>query len=67
MSFKHLLFYLLTNTGAFMIFTIEGTQRHRAKRNERIKSKIGKVKKLKGYVTEEVKTVNKCCDLGHAI
>ena len=34
-----------------------GAQQHRAKKKERIKSKIGKVKKLKSYVTEEAKSV----------
>ena len=42
-------------------------QRHRVKKEiERTKGKIGKVKQLKSYVTEEVKTVkNKCCAFGH--
>ena len=35
-----------------------GSQRHRAKKKERIKSKIGKVKKLKVMLQKRIKTVN---------
>ena len=43
-----------------------GAQRHRAKKKERIKSRIGKVKKLKVMLQKRLKTVkNNCCGLGH--
>ena len=43
-----------------------GAQRHRAKKKERIKSRIRKVKKLKVMLQKGLKTVkNKCCGLGH--
>ena len=43
-----------------------GAKRHRAKKKERIKSRIGKVKKLKVMLQKRLKTVkNKCCGLGH--
>ena len=43
-----------------------GAQRHRAKKKERIKSRIGKVKRLKVMLQKRLKTVkNKCCGLGH--
>ena len=43
-----------------------GAQKHHAKKKERIKSKIGKVKKLKVMLQKRLKTVNdKCCGLGH--
>ena len=42
-----------------------GAQRHHAKQKERIKSRIGKVKKLKVMLQKRLKTVkNKCCGLG---
>ena len=46
-----------------------GAQRHRAKKKkERIKSRIGKVKKLKFMLQKRLKTVkNRCCCLGHEI
>ena len=43
-----------------------GAQRHRTKKRERIKSKIGKVKKLKVMLQKRLKAIkNKCCGLGH--
>ena len=43
-----------------------GAQRHHAKKKERIKRRIGKVKKLKVMLQKRLKTVkNKCCGLGH--
>ena len=43
-----------------------GAQRHRAKKKERIKSRIGKVKKLNVMLQKRLKTVkNKCFGLGH--
>ena len=45
-----------------------GAQRHRAKKKERIKRRIGKVIKLKVMLQKRLKTVkNKCCGLGHEI
>ena len=45
-----------------------GAQRHRAKKKERIKSRIGKVKKLNVMLQKRLKTVkNKCCGFGHEI
>ena len=45
-----------------------GTQRHCAKKKERIKSKLGKVNKLKGMLQKRLKTVkNKCCGLGRVM
>ena len=44
----------------------KGAQMHRAKKIERIKSKIGEVKKLKVMLQKKLKAVkNKCCGLGH--
>ena len=43
-----------------------GAQRIRAKKKERIKSRIGKVNKLRVMLQKRLKTVkNKCCGLGH--
>ena len=39
----------------------QDVQRHCANKKERIKRKIGNVKKLKSYVTEEAK--NRACDM----
>ena len=43
-----------------------GAQMHRTKKIERIKSKIGEVKKLKDMLWKRLKIVkNKCCGIGH--
>ena len=56
--------YILSQPGKEDIRT--GVQRHHAKKKEIIKSKIGKVKKLKVMLQKRLKTVkNKCCSLGH--
>ena len=43
-----------------------GAQMHRAKKKERIKSKIGEVKRLNVMLQKRLRAVkNKCCGLGH--